>query len=254
MQIDIDETNHYNSSSVPLSRPYIGDSITVGSPVNVYKLFNCTTGKYRVTYTPAVRGFYTINVLTKSVNEIQYFEFYSDQSYGNLNGTFTLTPSAMVDGYIRAQTTELIRIDSSISANTIKDVLEALEITPEVDVTDVSQGNNSLTFKVEFKNMDQDMPMTTVDSSQVTGNDVFVRVTEDTKGTPATNIIGSPFILDVQPNTTSGPYSRADGQGLVYGVTGQESTFTVQSKMLGVMIEDTASHRIYSRSMPSSLP
>ena len=136
----------------------------------------------------------------------------------------------MVDGYIKAQTTELIRIDSSISATTIKDVLEALEITPEVNVTDVSQGNNSLTFKVEFKNMDQDMPMTTVDSSQVTGNDVFVRITEDTKGTPATNIIGSPFTLDVQPNTTSGPYSRADGQGLVYGVTGQESTFTVQSK------------------------
>ena len=72
---------------LPLSRPYLGASLT---RFTVYKLLNCTTGKYAVTYTPKIRGTYLIHVQTLSINEIQRVQFYTSGS-GTLTGNYTLS-------------------------------------------------------------------------------------------------------------------------------------------------------------------
>ena len=46
-------------SVLPLARPYLGPSFT---HLPVYRLRNCTTGSYLVTYTPWIRGAYRVNV------------------------------------------------------------------------------------------------------------------------------------------------------------------------------------------------
>jgi hypothetical protein len=72
-------------TTVPLSRPYLGANLT---SVEIHRLKNCTTGKYLVTYHPVIRGYYQINLMTNSVDEVQYVEFLSE---GGLGGNYTLT-------------------------------------------------------------------------------------------------------------------------------------------------------------------
>ena len=224
MMISTDSTLEFSSQKVPLSRPYLGNDL---SPFDVYKITNCTTGKYRITYTPKIRGRYNINILTKSVNEVQFFEIYADQ---NLNGVFKLTPSVVVDGYMTLLETAGINLTNSISSSIIETALENLDNLGDVSVSDLVFDPSKCTFKVTFFGLDQDIPLTIIGASGITGNNVMTRVTEYTKGSPASNIIDSPFALDVLPGPTDASFSTSAGKGLIYGETGVTSEITVQSK------------------------
>jgi len=78
-------------SRVPLARPYLGDTIQNFNLYRLtndnYKCSNCSTGKYLVRYFPTVRGYYHINVATRSVNEVQFVEIISTSK--SLGGSFT---------------------------------------------------------------------------------------------------------------------------------------------------------------------
>ncbi len=70
---------------VPLSKPYRGANST---SVMIYRVTNCTTGKYQMTYTPTVRGYYQVSLMTNAVEAVQTVQLMSD---GHLGGNLTLT-------------------------------------------------------------------------------------------------------------------------------------------------------------------
>ena len=96
------------STKVPLSRPYLGKS---SSSFQVYKIHNCSTGKYTVIYKPDVSGYYSIKVNTQDVNEVQQVEFLST---GNLRGNYTLTVTSEVNGFLVTETSSSLQLGNHL--------------------------------------------------------------------------------------------------------------------------------------------
>jgi hypothetical protein len=91
-------------------------------------------------------------------------------------------------------------------------------------------GSFKCSFTIEFFNLNKNIPNVQIDSSALVGNELTVRVTEKQKGSPAEDIIGSPFTLTIYPNITNAAFTNAYGEGLFYGVAGISSNFRIQSK------------------------
>jgi len=224
MMVDLDEDKVITSTSVPLSRPFLGDSTMM---FDVYKIENCTAGTYKVTYWPEIRGMYDLSIELPSVAEIQYVEFYAE---GGLAGNFTVGLSAYVDKDLIQNTTFAIDIQSATEAS-IQSVLEQLNIvTSGVGVSIETQTEFNFQFKVTFTGMNADLPLLTLDTTNTIGNNFGTKVSQIQAGAPSRGIIDSPFKLTVAPNNTDAGFTTAYGQGLFYGVTGVTSKFTIQSK------------------------
>ena len=217
---------------IPLSRPYLGASLI---HTTVYKLLNCTTGKYAVTYTPKIRGNYLIHVQTMSINEIQQVQFYTVGS-GTLTGNYTLsiTTTDITTGRNVQGTTRALQLGSTPSTVTqITAALNALTNLGGVTVTlDPVYGCGTTTciYTITYLRMNANLPLITVDATFVEGNELLVEVMEVQAGQAAAEIAQSPFALTVMPNTTSAAYSEAYGQGLTQGTTGATSVFSIQAK------------------------
>ena len=215
---------------LPLSRPYLGASLT---HVTVYKVLNCTTGKYAVTYTPKIRGTYLIHVQTLSVNEIQQVQFYTSGS-GTLTGNYTLsiTTTDVTTGRSVQGTTRVLPLGATpATATQITAALNALTNLGGVSVTlDPVYGCTATTciYTITFLHMNANLPLVTVDATFVEGNELWVEVAEVQAGQAAAEIAQSPFSLTVMPNTTSAVYSEAYGPGLTQGITGATSVFAIQ--------------------------
>ena len=219
-----DSSNYY--TVVPLSRPYLGDNAT---SVTIYKVENCTAGKYLVTYTPNVRGYYQISLRTLSVNEVQFVEILSE---GDLGGNYTLTVVSQLNGKTVSATTEDLLLGSGAASSeaAIALALRSLTNVYDVSVNVTECDSTNCRFYVEFLNMDQNIPPIQVYSEKINGNALKVQVTEVVHGTAAQHMIDSPFTLTVAPNKTDAKFTNAYGEGLVYGVTGVTSHFKIQSK------------------------
>lgn len=213
-------------SYVPIARPYLGRS---ANGLSVYRVLNCTTGKYVVSYPSLVRGAYSIEVRTPAVDEVQQVFFSTSSS---LNGSYTLSVTATSLGRTTTLTTTPLYLGSSLSSAAA--VLSAINALTNVAAVSVNYSGcsigNTCSYLVTFHSLNQDIPLIVIDASAVTGNALVARSTEITKGVAALNIAGSPFSLTVAPNTTSSSFSTAHGQGLVRGVTGVTSSLTIQSK------------------------
>jgi hypothetical protein len=214
------------NTTVPLSRPFLGSTT---SSFEVYKLSNCSTGKYTVTYTPEVRGYYEINVLTQSVAEVQQVQFLS---IGGLGGNYTLTVTSVVDGSLISQTSSVLYLGSSPSSELQIQMALNLTLLGSVSVSISSCDTVTCVYSVTFSGLgfNAALPLMTVDYSAVAGNDLQVIVSETTTGIAAQNIIGSPYRLSVMPNVSSAGYTTAFGKGLTYGSTGSVSSFKIQTK------------------------
>ena len=214
------------STKVPLSRPYLGKS---SSSFQVYKIHNCTTGKYTVSYKPDVSGYYSINVSTQNVNEVQQVEFLST---GNLRGNYTLTVTSEVNGLLVTETSSSLQLGSLASSKA--DIEKALTLTllGRVAVDIIKCDTLTCIYTVTFFGLDSNanLPLMTVYDSNISGNELQVIVKELTAGSSMRSIIGSPFSLQVSPGITSAPQTTAFGRGLTYGEPGVPSLFEVQSK------------------------
>jgi hypothetical protein len=156
---------------------------------------------------------------------VQYIEF---QSEGDLGGTYTITVTAQVEGYTVSQTTSAIAMTAS--EGDITTSLEALNNTEGIEINIVECDTINCRYTLTFLNMDANVPSITIDDNMITGNSMIHRVTTILHGRDASDIIDSPFTMFTSPDTTNAAYTTAYGQGLVYGVTGTTSKFTIQSK------------------------
>jgi hypothetical protein len=159
------------------------------------------------------------------VDEVQYVEF---ESEGGLGGTYTITVTAQVKGRTLSHTSAPISMSASEAE--IASTLDGLNNTQGVEVMSVECDDENCRYTVTFLNMDANVPTITIDDSLVTGNSMIHRVTTVTHGRQASHIIDSPFTMFTSPDVTNAAYTTAYGQGLVYGVTGVTSKFTIQSK------------------------
>lgn len=226
----VSNTATYNfagiSTTVPLRRPYLGKS---NSNFEVFKLSNCSTGKYTVTYTPKVRGYYNINILTQNVNEVQKVEFLTS---GGLSGNYTLTVTSVVDGQLIAQTSTVLQLGSTSSSALQIETALKLTLLGTVAVSISQSDTINCIFTVTFMglNRNANLPLLTVNSMDVNGNDLAILVTEITAGSAAQNIVNSPFTLAVAPAVANAGFTTAFGPGLTFGETGILGNFKVQSK------------------------
>jgi hypothetical protein len=214
----------FRDNVLTLSRPYRGLDLT---NYTVYQVTNCTTGQYLVSYQPSVRGKYQINLKTNAVDEIQQVYM---TSFGNLGGNYTLTVSLVVEGQSVMYTSEQLTISNDPAA--IESALASLPCIGSghvnVDITIFS--SHDFQFLITFVGLDQDVPPISVFPNLLVGNGLQVVVSEVQKGSPSKDLSNSPFLLNVVPNLTDAAFSTAFGPGLSYGVTGEVSTFSIQSK------------------------
>jgi hypothetical protein len=218
------DTSNASHSIITLNRPYLGDTVLNQS---VYKLLNCTTGLYRVTYKPNLRGHYEVDLRTNSINEVQYVDLFS---LGNLGGSYTIAVSAMVDGDIVTRSTDSLSAVISCSKAAIELALNSLTNIDVVSVNIDHADSSRCQYSIIFLNMNQDMPAVEIDSHLLVGNGVQTHVSELVKGGASLQISNAPFTLSVMPNVTNAAYSTAFGSGLVTGITGETSKFRIQAK------------------------
>ncbi|CAN0497767.1 unnamed protein product, partial [Ectocarpus sp. 8 AP-2014] len=83
--VDPDVTKAFDSTSLPLASPFMGES-------GLYEVFEVgdNTGNYTVTYTPLVRGDYSVTVKKPAVWETQLVQTVVEETGDDLAGTFTL--------------------------------------------------------------------------------------------------------------------------------------------------------------------
>lgn len=227
----VDASAPYSSTAtlsiIPLSRPYLGANI---SNAIVHKVINCTTGTYSASYSPSIRGLYSISVKTPSVDEVQLVQF---KSSGLLNGSYTLTVSATSLGVSQTQTTAPLFLGSKQSSGAaVQSALNALTNLNSVSVnySNCAVASSSCSFVITFFGLDQNIPLIGIDAAAVTGNAMNYSVSELVMGQPAIDIAGSPYTVQVLPNVTSAAFSTAYGPGLISGFTGVAATFSIQSK------------------------
>jgi hypothetical protein len=224
MMVDIDESQEFTNASIPLARPFLGDNT---ANVSVYKIENCTAGTYKVTYWPEIRGMYDLSIEIPATPEVQMVEFFAE---GGLGGNFTMRMSANVDNRLMSNTTEAIDIQTTTESS-IETYLENLMIiTDGITIQIINQTEFNFRFLVTFAGMNADLPLLELDTINTYGNNFGTKVSQIQAGTPHRGIIDSPFKLTVAPNVTDAGFSTAFGQGLFYGVTGEVSKFTIQTK------------------------
>lgn len=81
IQVGTDLDSSFNSTSLPLSSPFLGEA----GDVIAYAIGE-NTGNYTVSYTPLVRGEYTITVQKPAVWEVQLVQTLSEESGEELSG------------------------------------------------------------------------------------------------------------------------------------------------------------------------
>ncbi|KAH8055104.1 hypothetical protein JL722_8529 [Aureococcus anophagefferens] len=231
----LNDTVGADERSVPLADVWRGND---AHRVRVYKgAYAGDTARHTISYTPYVRGTYDLDVRVKKTEEVQQVVV----SVGaglcagkKLAGNFTLSLTAPDKfGVVATETTPPIAYDA-----TPQDVEDALITLSQVWACNVSGYNsapkNGSKFRVEFSGVyplvGADFPLLVPDTTDLTGNRAAVDVYEVVRGVPEASIAGAPFPLVVSPNDASSAWSTAYGRGLVQGVAGETSSFTIIAK------------------------
>ena len=227
----LNDTVGADERSVPLADVWRGND---AHRVHVYKgAYAGDTARHTISYTPYVRGTYDLDVRVKKTEEVQQVVV-SVGAGKKLAGNFTLSLTAPDKfGVVATETTPPIAYDA-----TPQDVEDALITLSQVWACNVSGYNsapkNGSKFRVEFSGVyplvGADFPLLVPDTTDLTGNRAAVDVYELVKGVPEASIAGAPFPLVVSPNDASSAWSTAYGRGLVQGVAGEASSFTIIAK------------------------
>jgi len=220
----VSATGTFDTSSLPLSTPYLG---TTKSDVSVFKAASkCTSGTHSVTYTPNVRGEYSIDVKLPSVYEVQRVTT-SIRSEDSLGGAFSLT-------YQDEQGTELESGTIAFDADetSVQMAIEDIESIDSVSVSlhDCDNPALSCSWDVTFLSLEGDVSMLKPNTIQLVGDLSEIQVEEVIKGRSSKSITGFPGAIDVSPGETSPSWTTAYGRGLVSATAGETSTFVIQPK------------------------
>lgn len=81
LKVNPDITANFDSTSLPLSSPFLG----VSGEYHIY-IIGASTGNYTVSYTPLVRGDYAITVKKPPVWEVQLVQTVFDATGEDLSG------------------------------------------------------------------------------------------------------------------------------------------------------------------------
>jgi len=229
----VDETATFDATNLPLSTVYNGaDASSLDIFVSTFfdSATNCETGTHVVTYTPLVRGSYSLDIKIPMVSEVQRITT-SVSAESALSGTFDLSFTDSTG------TTKAAGLSFDISDTALTTALNTLGniavgdvvVTKEAGCTAASTCYWEVTFSGRA-NTEGDIASLVADTSALVGNAAAITITEPTKGVEALAISGSPFTLVVEPGATNAAFTTAYGQGLVAGNSNEVSTFYIQSK------------------------
>ena len=220
---DGDFTNY----GIPTTRPFLRqpqDQVALHVAGN-------ETGTYRVTYTPTVRGKYHVDIKLPAQSEVQTI---TTSAQSMLDGTFRLgyqfdiTNPIDFDADASVVQAEL-RALPAFSGDEIN-VTVALVDTEDEDVTRFDGRRWAVTFQT-FDNLAGKLDLLLATwSGELVGNFSRVDIERTVEGMPRRPILGSPFLVEVQPAVTDAAVTTAHGRGLVAGTAGDVSSFIIQSK------------------------
>jgi len=220
----VSATGTFDSSSLPLQMPYLGPT---KSDVSVFKAASkCTTGTHMVTYTPNVRGEYSIDVKLPSVIEVQRVTT-SIRSEDSLGGAFSLT-------YQDEQGIELESGTIAFDADetSVQMAIEDIESIDSVSISlhECDNPTVSCSWDITFLSLEGDVNMLKPNTIQLVGDLSDIQVEEVVKGRSSKSITGFPRAIDVSPGETNPSWTIAYGRGLVSATAGEKTSFAIQPK------------------------
>ncbi|CAM9800578.1 unnamed protein product [Ectocarpus sp. 6 AP-2014] len=197
--VDPDVTETFDSTSLPLTSPFLGES-------GLYEVFKVgdNTGNYTVTYTPLVRGDYSVTVKKPAIWETQLVQTVVEETGDDLAGTFTLA----YEGEIT------VPIAHDAIGSDVASALGNLSALADANVT--TETSNCSTPEADMEMLE--------------GNAASVVIAEQIKGQAALDIGGSPVTISVVPNDASAGQTTAWGRGLYEATAGETATLTVQAR------------------------
>lgn len=213
---DVAET--FDSTSLPLASPFLGETGTY----NVFEIGD-DTGKYTVSYTPLVRGDYSVTVKKPAVWETQRVQTVVEPGGEDLSGTFTLT--------YQGETTDPIAFNAidSVVATALR-ALSTLAITVTVGDSGCTAPEVTCAWLVTFEDFYGDADLLEADANSLGGNAAAVTVTQEIQGQDAMDIGGSPVTVPVVPNEADAEMTTAWGRGLYEATAGETASFVVQAR------------------------
>lgn len=217
--VDPDPTAAFDSASLPLVSPFLGES---GS-YDVFAIGD-DTGNYTVSYTPLVRGDYSVTIKKPAVWETQLVQTAAEDTGGDLAGTFTLsyegetTVPISYDAFGSELTFALTNLSTLAGANVTTAASNCS--TPEV----------TCAWFVTFVGVNGDLELMEADAGGLEGNAAIVTVSEEVRGQDASDVNGSPMTIPVLPNEADAGESTAWGRGLYEATAGETASFTVQAR------------------------
>ena len=196
------------------------------SDVSVFKASKCTSGTHSVTYTPNVRGEYSIDVKLPSVFEVQRVTTFIS-SEDSLGGAFSLT-------YHDEQGIDLESGTIAFDADetSVQMAIEDIESIDSVSVSlhECDNPTVSCSWDITFLSLEGDVNMLEPNVLQLVGDLSDIQVEEVVKGRSSKSITGFPTTIDVSPGDTNPSWTTAYGKGLVLATAGELSTFAIQPK------------------------
>ncbi len=217
VSLDVAET--FDSFSLPLASPFQGQE----GQHDLFKIGD-NTGNYTVTYTPLVRGDYSVTVKKPPVWETQLVQATAETAGEALSGTFTLAYGG--------ETT--VNINFNDDGNALAAALSnlgTLDATITFSTSDCSTTDLTCTsWLVTFTNLYGDAELLEANADGLVGNAAAVTIAEEVQGQDSMNVGGSPVMVSVVPNEADAAQSTAWGRGLYEATAGKTASFTVQAR------------------------
>lgn len=217
--VNSDVTEAFDSTNLPLASPFLGES---GS----YDVFETgdNTGNYTVSYTPLVRGNYSVAVKKPPVWEMQLVQTMTEITGEDLSGTFTLdyfgetTAPIAYDAFGSELASALGNLSALAGANITAEAANCT--TPAV----------TCAWLVTFVGIYGDADLLESNTDGLQGNAAGVIIAEEVTGQDITDIDGSPVTIAVVPNEADAGESTAWGRGLYEATAGETAIFTLQAR------------------------
>ncbi|CAM9773581.1 unnamed protein product, partial [Ectocarpus sp. 13 AM-2016] len=182
------------------------------------------TGNYTVTYTPLVRGDYSVTVKKPAVWETQLVQTVVEETGDDLAGTFTLAYEGEITVPIAY---DAIGGDVASALGNLSALADA-NVTTET--SNCSTPEVTCAWLVTFVGLYGDASLLEADVEMLEGNAASVAIAEEIKGQAALDIGGSPVTISVVPNDASAGQTNAWGRGLYEAIAGKTASFTVQAR------------------------
>lgn len=217
--VDPDVNELFDSTNLPLVLPFLGEA---GS----YEVFETgeNTGNYTVSYTPLVRGSYSVTVKKPAVWETQLIQTMTEITGEDLSGTFTLD--------FLGDTTAPIAYDAygSELASALGNLSTLADVNVTAEASNCTTPEVTCAWLVTFAGVYGDVELLEANADGLEGNAPGVTITEKVAGQDTKDIGGSPVTVSVVPNEADARESTAWGRGLYEATAGETAMFTVQAR------------------------